>query len=161
MVKKNQKKKSSPCYDIEEVDDKGKGFVANRQICTGELIISERASLVLEVDQINEENTVEKYEKLSKEKQNSFNDLTTKNSFLKKSDIFLNNAVNINEDQFGVFLTVSRVNHSCDPNAVWGSTDEDEVLELRAIKDISTGEEICVDYIGDKSFLMNRESRQK
>ena len=33
-------------------------------------------------------------------------------------------------------------------------------MELRAIKDIPSGEEICVDYIGDRSYLMSRQERR-
>ena len=34
------------------------------------------------------------------------------------------------------------------------------MLELRAIRDIGPGEEICVDYIGDRSYLMARHQRR-
>ena len=33
-------------------------------------------------------------------------------------------------------------------------------MELRAIRDIPSGEEICVDYIGDRSYLMSRQERR-
>ena len=158
------KEKSSPNFTIKDLISKGKGLVASRKINSGELIIGERASLVLHLRDINNETVTKAFNQLPKEKQSKFLQLTSKQecSFEpKKSDIFLNNAININDDVFGVFLEVSRVNHSCDPNAAWGSTDQEHTLELRAIREIQEDEEICVDYIGDKSFLMPTSERKR
>ena len=45
--------------------------------------------------------------------------------------------------------------------AAWGSTENCQVLELRALTNIESNTEICVDYIGDKSFLMNTQERRR
>ena len=70
----------------------------------------------------------------------------------------------------GVFPTIARINHSCVPNAVFGELeptekDGDKAIELRAIKDISKGEEITVCYYTDVkeygSKLKRKEGRNQ
>ena len=43
--------------------------------------------------------------------------------------------------------------------SVWGSTEDSEVLEVRAVQEIPQAAEITVDYIGDKSFLSEPQQR--
>ena len=43
--------------------------------------------------------------------------------------------------------------------SVWGSTEDSEVLEVRAVQEIPPATEITVDYIGDKSFLSEPQQR--
>ena len=45
--------------------------------------------------------------------------------------------------------------------AAWGSTEDSEVLELRAITNIEAEAEVCVDYVGDRSFLLPRPERRR
>lgn len=155
-------KKSSMNFCIKELDERGKSFVANKKIKSGELIFKEKAEIALNIADINETNVYEVYQNLSPENQKKFDELTSKSETAsKKYDIFVNNGINIDCDTFGIFLTISRVNHSCAPNAAWGSTNNKEELEIRAICDIEENTEICVDYIGDRSFLMNMIDRKK
>ena len=42
---------------------------------------------------------------------------------------------------------------------MWGSTEDSEVLEVRAVQEIAPATEITVDYIGDKSFLSEPKQR--
>eukprot|EP00746_Dinoflagellata_sp_MGD_P027746 gnl/MRDRNA2_/MRDRNA2_165513_c0_seq1.p1 gnl/MRDRNA2_/MRDRNA2_165513_c0~~gnl/MRDRNA2_/MRDRNA2_165513_c0_seq1.p1 ORF type:complete len:379 (-),score=45.78 gnl/MRDRNA2_/MRDRNA2_165513_c0_seq1:162-1298(-) len=51
----------------------------------------------------------------------------------------------------GLFLQMSRFNHSCSPNAFLSWDETTGSLQLRAIKDISPKDEICVCYV-DPSF---------
>ena len=158
------KEKSTSNFTIKDFASKGKGLVALRKINSGELILCERASLVLQLKDVNNENVTNAFNQLPSEKQTKFLQLTSNKKGCdepKKCDIFLNNAININYDVFGVFLDISRVNHSCDPNSAWGTTQQQDTLELRAIRDIKEDEEICVDYIGDKSFLMPTAERKR
>ena len=104
-------------FVITTVGDKGQGVVATRAIKSGELICRERAAIVLRADAITEDNLQAKYEHLSADQKKHFGSLTAKSSACSHSDIFINNAINIDADNYGVFLTIARVNHSCDPNA--------------------------------------------
>ena len=45
--------------------------------------------------------------------------------------------------------------------AAWGSTEDSEVLELRAIANIEAEAEVCVDYVGDRSYLLPRQERRR
>ena len=53
---------------------------------------------------------------LSRDQQRQFSDLKPREGG-GECEIFLNNAINTDGDQFGMFLTIARVNHSCCPNA--------------------------------------------
>ena len=57
----------------------------------------------------------------------------------------------------GLFLTCSRMNHSCLP-AVQMSSDDEEETEVRALRDILAGEEITVSYLRT-SALQGRAER--
>ncbi|CZR53492.1 uncharacterized protein PAC_03371 [Phialocephala subalpina] len=46
-----------------------------------------------------------------------------------------------------IYLTASRINHSCTPNTACGFTEEDHII-FRAKRDISAGEEITANYSG-------------
>ena len=101
----------------QDIDGKGKGFISSRTIKPGELICKEKAAFVLRRTEIDKENVSRKYAGLSRDKQRLFSDLKAKEAGGEVCDIFLNNAINTDEDQFGIFLTIARVNHSCSPNA--------------------------------------------
>lgn len=48
----------------------------------------------------------------------------------------------------GLFLTFSRMNHSCEPNADWNTSQSPGVMSVWAGKDIRPNEEITISYIG-------------
>lgn len=58
----------------------------------------------------------------------------------------------------GLFLKMSRFNHSCSPNAMQSWIPDQGEMQLRAVRAISSGEEICICYI-DPSFAW--EQRQQ
>jgi len=63
-----------------------------------------------------------------------------------------------NQFEEGVRIKVSRLNHSCQPNA----RILPENGEVRAISDIKPGQEVTISYRPDPMFSMkNKESRQK
>lgn len=164
--KKDWKSHKKYCisFSIQEISGKGRGLVARKIIKSGELIFKEKTEIVLKLEEVKEENMNNIFKSLKEENQTKFNNLKAKNDLEAsptKSAIFYNNAINIDEFQYGLFLTIAMVNHSCVPNAVWGSTDQAETLELRSTQDISTGTEITVNYIGDKCLLMSPGERNK
>ena len=67
---------------------------------------------------------------------------------LHELDIFVSNGVKrINGDKIALFLSESLMNNSCASNVVKSYTsDTDDVLEVRAIKDILKGEEVIQCY---------------
>ena len=95
--------------------------MSSRKIRAGELICKERAAFLLNTEEINRETVGRKYCSLSRDKQRQLSDLTSKTGAGEEYEIFLNNAINTDEDsdsqQFGIFLTIARLNHSCCPNA--------------------------------------------
>ena len=116
---KNQSKMNkAKSFIISEIPNKGQGFLSTKEISSGELIIKERAGIILSMSEICEENVLKKYKKLTTSEKKSFDNLSVKDTDRKrKCDIFLNNAINIFDDHYGVFWTIARVNHSCSPNA--------------------------------------------
>ena len=87
------------------------------------MICKERAAILLNTEEINRENVARKYYSLSRDQQSQLSDLTRKTGGGEgeQYEIFLNNAINTDSEcdsqQFGLFLTVARLNHSCCPNA--------------------------------------------
>ena len=116
---KNQHKmNNAKSFIISEIPNKGQGFLSTKKISSGELIIKERAGIILSMSEISEENVLKKYKKLTTSEKKSFDNLSVKDTDRKrKCDIFLNNAINIFDDHYGVFWTIARVNHCCSPNA--------------------------------------------
>ena len=48
----------------------------------------------------------------------------------------------------GVYPTIPRMNHSCAPSVVWSYARADLMAkEVRALRDIQPGEELCPNYI--------------
>jgi len=60
--------------------------------------------------------------------------------------VFRTNCILVDESTCGLFLDISRVNHSCCPNSV---DCKGMVKEVRAIKHITKGEEITMSYIAN------------
>ena len=98
----------------------GRGLVSNVPIPAGDLILQETASIVCTPEQIKETVITNKLSTLSQEKITIFANLQSKNldaGTTPNREKFTNNAVSIDECQYGLFLTIAMVNHSCIPNA--------------------------------------------
>ena len=59
----------------------------------------------------------------------------------------------------GVYLQMSRVNHSCRPNAEISDSDSN-TADLRALRKIKEGDEITICYIDDDKSQWTREERR-
>ena len=59
-----------------------------------------------------------------------------------------------------VYETSCRANHSCKPNAAL-CVQEDGTMHLKALRDLSPGEDIQVSYIGEGDLLRSTDHRQK
>jgi len=156
-------KTSCTAFTIQDLPGKGRGLVTRKDVKSGNLILKEKAQILLKVDDVNEEKISEIVDNLKQENQTKFKYLKSKkeNSGATSCDIFLNNAVHLDDGDCGVFLTIAMVNHSCTPNAAWGNTEKADTLELRAIKDIPAEREVTVNYISDKCLLMSPNERNK
>ena len=76
--------------------------------------------------------------------------------------IFRNNAFNLgssSEFQQAVFPRISRINHSCVPNAQGNFHDELGRFNIHATRDIETGEELTLNYL--QELGAGREMRQE
>ncbi|XP_008324735.1 protein-lysine N-trimethyltransferase SMYD5 [Cynoglossus semilaevis] len=67
----------------------------------------------------------------------------------------------LNCEGSGLFVLQSSCNHSCSPNAEASFPDNNFLLHLSALGDISPGEEICISYLDCCQRERSRHSRHK
>lgn len=67
----------------------------------------------------------------------------------------------LNNEGSGLYVLQSSVNHSCVPNAVVEFPYSNNILVLKAIRDIHPEEEICISYLDECCLERSRHSRQK
>ena len=61
----------------------------------------------------------------------------------------------------GVYLRMSRFNHSCQPNAeIFANQDANDATDVRALRNIKEGEEITICYTDSDKSLWSREERR-
>lgn len=168
--------KMKPSFVISALPDKGLGVVAIRKIELGELIIAEAPLFILPwwirhsqyplkelrkcLDRAMDELTDEEEEAfyaLSDCKTEGDEDKTelgiwrTNNFALGRSN---------SKSRNGIFPKLSRFNHSCAPSAEFSWNESDNRQEIRAIRDIEAGDEICVCYFTTNVQVMGREDRR-
>ncbi|KAJ5522090.1 hypothetical protein N7527_006205 [Penicillium freii] len=143
---------SLPLYEVKPVPGKGHGLVARFNIAKGQLIISEKAFFT--TSNATSAAIIEKLisielRKLPKDAQRQF--LSLHNNFPGKkpfSGIVRTNALPCGPDSpiGGIYPTISRINHSCLPNAhnSWNSASGYE--NIYAVRFIKAGEEITIPY---------------
>ena len=107
-----------------------------------ELVRSQIQRLVLE----------KQVKKMKEEEREQFMTLTDKmvENSAKKSPwgIFLTNALPMGSYRvLGIYPTVSRINHSCKPNAHHFFNEEDKTEQVWIIENVRAGEEITISYI--------------
>ena len=174
---------------VTEIVGKGRGLVAAKDIKMGELIFKDKPVIkfftIIE-DSINyfnfEEHIMPVLEQLSKlpsEARRQFQELTVPDGVLGQEDEviltylkFVGNCRTCSAmDGSGLYchllsLNYALVNHSCTPNVTLSDREpgEEYKIELRAIKDISRGEEVTVSYFNQDNiseFGLNREKRRE
>jgi len=148
-----------------EMPGKGIGVLAKQDISAGTLIMHEKPVL-----QTVDENKVEFLiqnlsDDVKAEVMKLHNDFPDESTAL---GIFHTNSMacpNEGSSDFdaprGLFLRMSRFNHSCTPNAMqkWNADKGD--MELRAVSAISSGQEICICYIDPSSVWEQRQQEFK
>ena len=143
---------------VTEYEGKGRGLVAARGIKKGELIFMDKPSIKLKLDGSLDTlpSLLMQIENLPSEAKLLFYKLEWHRApdcpkLLDELDIFFSNAKqNRNGDWGLLFLNIALVNHSCAPNAILDTNKEEGTVEswceVKAIKDISKGEEITLFY---------------
>lgn len=148
----NGTKQQSKLYKQDTIPGKGKALIAIQRITPGTLIISEPpliTTAVIKSGETIEKDLAQHLRTLPKESQRAF--LSLHNNYPGKNP--LQNIIRSNgyplgpsSEVGGVFENISRINHSCLPNAVqaWNNKRQDETVY--AVREIPEGSEITLSY---------------
>ncbi|KAM3958451.1 SET and MYND domain containing, class 5 [Aphomia sociella] len=101
---------------------------------------------------------------------NNVLELTMSDDERQQLDLFIDKLYQYVEEESGTFLNTegsglyqlqSASNHSCSPNAESTFPYGNHKIQLKALKTIMPGEEICISYLDECSLQRSRHSRQK
>lgn len=67
----------------------------------------------------------------------------------------------LNSEGTGLYVTQSKLNHSCRPNAEVRFPYSNYIVAVTATRDIQPGEEICISYLDECNLERSRHTRQK
>ncbi|KAG0647468.1 SET domain-containing 5 [Hyphodiscus hymeniophilus] len=157
-------KTETDVWRLETIPGKGKGLIASEDIVSGTLILSDFP--LLKTDVITSMETVERdlaraLKALPKTHQRAF--LSLHNNYPGKnplSNIIRSNGYPLGpgSEVGGVFPNLSRINHSCKPNAKHSWNPALQKYVVYAIRSITKGQEILVSYLsGGDSQQRQRE----
>ena len=153
-----------PLISIQTIDsDKGRGVVASRAINQGQVVIHEEPLIhingSLSSVKYHQEEIIAKYHHLPPWLKASYNSLTFINREVVGNrilNIWYSNCVGIqilrhqstddHQEEKGLYLHFSMINHSCAPNAVI-NFDEKRNVKVVAITKIRRGEEVVINYL--------------
>ena len=163
---------------VTEIQGKGRGIVAAKKIKMGELIFKDKTAIKLPtLDSSCFELVMKQIGKLPSEAKSVFYkleaskvpdieaEIRSHNQKLGNEELlkFFNNCEGHDEDSWYLFLNVALINHSCAPNAAAGTVEPEEnekISEVRAIRNISKGEEICICYKKDLKHFVSTQERK-
>ena len=176
---------------MRNVSDAKQGLVALKDIKLGELIVRDTAVIAIpnNVDDLEAgEEILRQVRKIKSTDREKFYNLRRKVGFEEQHDniikgesetnkkwkriqqimefsdelsVFFNNYIRTDDSFQCLFLCLSLVRHSCDPNSFYtGTVNNPRQLELRAAKDIREGEEVTVNYILVEGRFSDRPTRQ-
>lgn len=66
----------------------------------------------------------------------------------------------LNNEGSGLYLTQSKINHSCNPNAEIRFPYSNNILQVVALTAINANDEICISYLDECQLNRSRHSRQ-
>jgi hypothetical protein len=157
-------KNQTSLYTVQDIPEKGKGLLARKAIEPGTLILSDTS--LIRTDVITSMETVEKdlaraLRGLPKDQQRAF--LSLHNNYPGKnplSNIIRSNGYPLGpaSEVGGVFPNLSRVNHSCRPNAKHSWNPMLDKYVVYAIRPISEDQEITVSYLAGGDFKQRQET---
>ncbi|KAL2689401.1 hypothetical protein Neosp_003454 [[Neocosmospora] mangrovei] len=144
-------KDDTPMYAIRDVPGKGKGLIATKPISTGTRILAEAPILTSSILELPEVKTdlVDKVNNLPVAEKAAFLDMSTvedEASHPLWARFICNSMEGPEREIRSVYMTASRINHSCVSNAYQDWNSKLGKLTVQAIKDIAKGEEITVCY---------------
>lgn len=149
-------------FEIKEIEGKGMGVIATRDIKAGELILKE-TPLVTHSNGSGIAGLDRLVAALSDADKDSYNSLYVNPSLASLSRplaIFKTNAMGLGEnaEKGGLFVEGSRFNHSCRPNCSQWWDEKEGVSWFIASRKIKSGEEICICY---NKMMEPRAERQR
>ena len=166
---------------IESLGAKGLGVVAGAPLARGELLLEEAPLLVFQQqsfdvlfgdlqDVLVEEKLFEKWERSLSEAVASRCGAEAREAFWALADscaagektalgLARTNGVGLTEDSAGLFLLLSRFNHSCRPNVHHSWQEDRQVQVLTAARDIEASEELCISYLSLLGLCAPRRER--
>merc|ERR1719239_9514 len=141
---------------LRPVRGKGLGLVALRDFAKGEVVLSDKALVKVRVGppyvswtHQQAVSVLRQVSKLNREERESLFQLSTRQD--SKQPLILrivsNNCFNIDENTFGVFLNISRINHSCAPNCIDSAGSDENEKRVLALRRIRQGEELSLSYL--------------
>ncbi|KPV72814.1 uncharacterized protein RHOBADRAFT_55493 [Rhodotorula graminis WP1] len=155
---------TSPPWEVREFGDKGAGAVASRDIAMGELLIAERP-LCIWPQGLNADEAKKLFDALSPREQDVFMQLspgTDSEGLVQRLDeVRARRATNgfsiplppVSGVTAGgrsvgcVFPKIARLNHSCSPNATQVMNFQTLRMEVYAVRLITKGEELNIEYL--------------
>jgi len=166
-----------PCFVTKEIPGKGTGVVAVEDIQPGQLIIAEPPLFVVpwwvrhslypgkELDAA----LMRLLNDLSDEEEQSFYNLSDCKSRVGEEatemGIWRTNNFALGRSHSkcsnGIFPKLSRFNHSCVPTAEFRWNEKQRRQEIRAIRSISTGQEICLCYFTTSILEAGKDERRE
>ena len=158
-------------FEIQTIQGKGKGLVACSHIAKGTRILQEKPLLTIEkvlpMDR-RELNLVEKLMTLSELQRHMFHSLHNNfpgeypcsgivdtNAWLDKPDD-LDSDSSDHPERVSIYPKISRINHSCLPNAYYYWNSNTKCATVHAICPINAGDEITVHYLGTGTVFESR-----
>ena len=159
-----------PGYKIANAGDKGLGAFALQMFRRGDLIIAEAPLFTIrkqdEGGPIDFRSIAAAVDGLSSEEVQKYVSLKNADAERKRYDsrflgIYSTNAYETDSDCGGIFLEVSRFNHSCLPNARTSWNSDINRMRVYALRDIAVGDEIFVSYLASRNvYGSSRAQRQ-
>ena len=157
-------------YKLIEIEGKGRGLVATKDLEVGDLVFEEKAFLKLPAEatwafykaafsQLEPE-LQSKLMNLFPVDDANLNNLDKNQILLRK---FNANCFEVEDEaapvqQAAVFEMLSMINHSCESNVMWFAEEADKTrIEVRVCRKIKEGEEIVLSYISLSSFPLRQQ----
>ncbi|KAK4209631.1 hypothetical protein QBC37DRAFT_323700 [Rhypophila decipiens] len=163
------KRDAVPAYEIVELEGRGKGAVATRDIRRGEIIMVDVPALLVGTEFLHDVRAHHR-RRLIKQAINRLPGKTrdevwslSRNNGEYEIDAIMGanaNSVAISDNgiHVGIFPKVSRINHSCRPNAYYRFSETRLTMEVVSYHTIEKGEEITMSYV---PLETKRQERRK
>ncbi|OTA96847.1 hypothetical protein M434DRAFT_49351, partial [Hypoxylon sp. CO27-5] len=145
-------------FAIRDVPGKGKGLVAQREIRKWELVLVDYPAMLAHMDLLDvvgaetRQDLLERaLKQLPERQQGELLSLARTHGGEPIEDILRTNIfgveLGIEIPHLGLFPIASRINHDCRPNVFWRWSVRTLTVEVIAMRDIETGEEITQSYV--------------